>query len=970
MFFKRNLKSIGVLFVALMAACGDGSKNNEEQTVTESDVEIVGAVQKGPFVIGSTVTVNRLSSDAVNTDSTVITNTIDDLGRFNFSLDEGSDLIELSATGYYRNEITGELSQGTITLRSVIGLSDQEEQTAYINPLTHLTSQRIRSLISESDLQFEDAQSQAESEFLIAFSEVIPNSAENDFTSLSIYDDELSSGSSYLLAVSSILYRYALSRSNINSTNPDAELTLLLNELEADFGEDGAIGDTPLLESLRAIIPEIDPSIVSSNVDDWIDGLDGFERVDINEYLDTDLDGVFNLLDTDDDNDGIEDEFDTSPYQQSFIVTDQEVEVNEDQSVEVDIETNNPLDTEVSVEILSSASNGVVSGSYPNLTYTPNANFEGIDTFSYQLTQGEISSEIATVSLSIVGENDAPSIAGTPTTEFMAHNAYSFVPTISDIENDSLELSIQNLPIWASFNDQTGEISGSPTNDDVGLYENILLSANDGNLTTEYPSFNIEVKVNPYELGFLVGNQEIETDEDSSINIDISSNNPLGIDIDLTISQSPSYGSVQGDYPELIYTPNENYNGVDTFKYRLSQDIIVSGEVTININTLPVNDAPTISVIPVNNNIAALEDFSLTPISFDVDGDELEFSVQNLPSWASFDQTTGEINGIPVNENAGNYEGIVVTVDDGELLSDSNLFSIEVMAVPWLTGASIPIEVDRHSSSLIDGVIYLFGGIGGAFPWNDVYAYSIADNSWEVKAPMPEGVYIHQSVALDGKAYIFGGLANSDRRDLVQIYDPEMDSWSNGSPMPTGRYGSEIEVVNGKIYVIGGRNESSDMTNIVEEYDPLTDSWSTKTAAPRSCTDASSAALDGKIYIIGGCHNTSETTVDIYVPESDSWEFGVPMILPRSGLVSETANGKIYAISGYEDSSSNDQATVQEFDPVVGEWALKTEIPLARHWASSVSYEGKIYIMGGGYSTSSQNLTSDHLDIYDPSLDP
>ena len=130
MFHKRIVLLLAMVFIVTLTACGSGGDGNTNtnqggQTPEEPEVEVVGAVQKGPFLIGSTVTVNLLSSDAVNTDSTVITNTIDDLGRFNFSLDAGSDLIELSATGYYRNEITGELSQGTITLRSVIGLSEQ-----------------------------------------------------------------------------------------------------------------------------------------------------------------------------------------------------------------------------------------------------------------------------------------------------------------------------------------------------------------------------------------------------------------------------------------------------------------------------------------------------------------------------------------------------------------------------------------------------------------------------------------------------------------------------------------------------------------------------------------------------------------------------------------------------------------------------------------------------------------------------
>lgn len=957
MMFKRMVSFLAIVSMMAINGCGGGNggnTNTEQEELANNEIEIVGAVQKGPFVIGSTITVNRLSSNAVNTDSTIITNTIDNLGRFNFSLDEGTELIELSATGYYRNEISGELSQGTITLRSVIGLSEQEEQTAYINLLTHLTSQRIRNLISESNMQFENAQSQAESEFLIAFSEVIPNSGENGFTSLSIYNDGLSSGSSYLLAVSSIVYKYALNQSNTNATNPDAELTQLLNELEADFGEDGTIGNIALLESLRAIIPEINPSIVSKNVDNWIDGIEGFEKVDINEYLDTDLDGVFNSIDIDDDNDGVEDEFDTSPYKQSFIIENQSVAVNEDQSLVINIQTNNPLDTEVNLEIISPASSGTISGNYPNLTYTPNANFEGNDSFSYQLTQGKILSGIATVNVSVIEENDAPLITGKPTTEFMAHNTYSFAPTISDIENDLLELGIKNLPSWASFNDQTGEISGSPTNDDVGLYENIILSANDGNLTTEYPSFDIEIKVNPYELGFLIENKKIEIDEDNSINIDISSNNPLGIDIDLTMTQSPSHGSIQGDYPELIYTPNENYNGTDTFKYRLSQNIIVSGEVTITINTLPINDAPTISGIP-GKNVMAFDAFSFVPTTSDIDEDELTFSVQNLPSWASFDSTTGEVSGIPNNEHVGVFKSIIITVYDGKISASLESFEVEVVATPWEALPNLPTARFSATGVEADGNIYVIGGFNQNAE-NILEVFDISSNTWKSLPSMQRARSNHTSNLIDNHIYVIGGNFSTS---TVEVFDLETQLWTSKASMGTPREVHSSCVHEGAIYVFGGRNQNTALTT-VEKYDPVNDSWSYRESNPRLGWGSSCVTFGDEIYVFGGASNSNG--FEVYDPTSDVWvRSGILNQTMRYGFSAEVIGQNIYLIGGY-----NSLDTVHVFNTLDSTWSINTPMSFGRQDMGSVVLDGFIYIFGGR-NNSSVSLSS--FEKYNPALE-
>ena len=57
---------------------------------------------------------------------------------------------------------------------------------------------------------------------------------------------------------------------------------------------------------------------------------------------------------------------------------------------------------------LTDPSHGIVTGSAPNLTYTPNPNYSGSDAFSFTVNDGQIDSAVATVSISITAVNDAP----------------------------------------------------------------------------------------------------------------------------------------------------------------------------------------------------------------------------------------------------------------------------------------------------------------------------------------------------------------------------------------------------------------------------------------------------------------------------------------------------------------------------------------------------------------------------------
>ena len=77
-----------------------------------------------------------------------------------------------------------------------------------------------------------------------------------------------------------------------------------------------------------------------------------------------------------------------------------------------------------------------------------------------------------------------------------------------------------------------------------------------------------------------------------------------------------------------------------------------------------VNDAPTISGAPVTTMVV-FAPYNFTPTAEDVDGDTLTFSIQNLPTWASFDSATGALTGTPGNTDVGITRGIMISVSDG-----------------------------------------------------------------------------------------------------------------------------------------------------------------------------------------------------------------------------------------------------------------------------------------------------------------
>ena len=94
-------------------------------------------------------------------------------------------------------------------------------------------------------------------------------------------------------------------------------------------------------------------------------------------------------------------------------------------------------------------------------------------------------------------------------------------------------------------------------------------------------------------------------------------------------------------------------------------------------DSVPTNSAPVITGTP-SASVAAGNAYLFRPSASDADGDTLVFSVQNLPAWASFDSSSGQLAGTPGSTEAGTYSNIVISVSDGNLSSSLPAFAISV----------------------------------------------------------------------------------------------------------------------------------------------------------------------------------------------------------------------------------------------------------------------------------------------------
>lgn len=134
------------------------------------------------------------------------------------------------------------------------------------------------------------------------------------------------------------------------------------------------------------------------------------------------------------------------------------------------------------------------------------------------------------------------------------------------------------------------------------------------------------------------------------------------------------------------------------------------------------NTAPTITGTPSSSATASVA-YRFQPTAADANNDPLGFTIQNKPSWAAFNTSTGLLSGTPTA--AGTHSSIVISVSDGKVTTSLPAFAINVAAAnraPTISGTA--------TTSATPNVAYNFRPTA-ADADGDTLSFSIANKpSW------------------------------------------------------------------------------------------------------------------------------------------------------------------------------------------------------------------------------------------------
>ncbi|MBI2876039.1 MAG: right-handed parallel beta-helix repeat-containing protein [Candidatus Tectomicrobia bacterium] len=161
----------------------------------------------------------------------------------------------------------------------------------------------------------------------------------------------------------------------------------------------------------------------------------------------------------------------------------QEVTTSEDTPVAITLTGSDPDGGTLAFIIGNPPIQGALSGTAPNLTYTPAADFHGSSLFSFKVSDGEDESAFALVTITITAVNDAPVFASIEDQIINEGQLLTFRVSADDVERSSLTYSASNLPAGASFDPATRRFSWTPGSDQAGTYPGVRFEVSDGTLS-------------------------------------------------------------------------------------------------------------------------------------------------------------------------------------------------------------------------------------------------------------------------------------------------------------------------------------------------------------------------------------------------------------------------------------------------------------------------------------------------------
>lgn len=359
----------------------------------------------------------------------------------------------------------------------------------------------------------------------------------------------------------------------------------------------------------------------------------------------------------------------------------------EDASLPITLTGTDPEGDPLTYTVTNPPANGALEGTAPELVYVPSGDFDGIDAFAFVVNDGQLDSEASVIEIEVQPINDVP-IADLIELSLAEDSSVIVELAASDIESDPEDLTfqIESLPSNGSLElNEVAITAGASvlTADTLVYYPESEFASTDAFTYSAFDgedSSNVEsvvLNVSPVNDAPTVDDESVNLLEDESVTVQLEGSDIDGDALTFEIVTSPSFGSITGTLPEIVYTPSANVSGIDTLEYRAFDGELYSETREYVFAIATVNDAPV--VMPAGfqtpEDTALVETISVT----DIDSVGVVLSIVSGPTHGSLSLSGFEFTYTPA---ANLTDPVTFDVQANDGLLSSNVASISVSIDP------------------------------------------------------------------------------------------------------------------------------------------------------------------------------------------------------------------------------------------------------------------------------------------------